>query len=78
MDAVPLLLAVGVKMAVRVRPVPEMADREPPATLTSPLVPFQEKELPGSSEKEKVMVAVWPAIKAAVLLVMARMGGRVS
>jgi hypothetical protein len=78
MEAVPLLEAVGVKVAVRVRPEPEMAERVPPLTLTSPAVPSQEKELPGSSEKEKVIVAVCPAINAAVLLVMARVGARVS
>ena len=32
----------------------------------------------GASEKENVMVAVCPAISAAVLLVMARVGARVS
>ena len=32
----------------------------------------------GTSEKEKVMVAVCPAIKAAVLLEMASVGARVS
>ena len=78
MEAVPLLLAVGVKVAVRVRPEPESAEREPPETAISPEDPFQEKVLPGSSEKEKVMVAVCPAISAAVLLVMARVGARVS
>ena len=78
MEAEPLLEAVGVKVAVRVRPVPAMAEREPPETVISPVVPFHEKEVPGSSEKEKVIVAVCPAINAAVLLVIARVGARVS
>ena len=78
MEAVPLLLAVGVKVAVRVRPVPEMAERVPPTTTTSPEVPSQTKELPGSSENVKVIAAVWPVIKAAVLLVMVSVGARVS
>ena len=77
-EALPLLLAAGVKMAVRIRPVPETADRVPPETTTSPELPFQEKELSGFSEKEKVMVALWPAIRAAVLLEMASVGARVS
>ena len=70
MEAVPLLAAVGVKVAVRVRPVPVMVERVPPARLMSSL----EKEVPGSRLKVKVMVLVWPAIKAAVLLVMATVG----
>ena len=78
MEAEPLLEALGVKVAVRVRPDPAMAEREPPETETSPVAPFHEKEVPGSSEKEKVMVAVCPAIKAAELLVIARVGGVVS
>ncbi len=71
-------MAVGVKVAVRVRPEPLMAERVPPETTTSPVVPSQTKELPGSSEKVKVMVAVCPAIKAAELLMMASVGARVS
>jgi hypothetical protein len=78
MEAVPELLAAGVKVAVRVSPEPEIAERVPPETTTSPVVPFQTKEEPGSSEKVKVMVAVWPATKAAELLVMASVGARVS
>ena len=70
-----MLAAVGVKVAVRVRPEPAMAEREPPETVISPVVPSQKKEVPGSSEKEKVMVAVCPAINAAELLVMVRVGG---
>ena len=67
-EAVPLLPAVGVKVAVRVRPLPEMAERVPPETLTSPLLPSQTKLLPGSREKEKVMVALSPTLRLAVLL----------
>ena len=78
MEAVPLLLAVGVKVAVRVRPVPEMAERVPPATTTSPVVPSQTNELPGSSENVKVIAAVCPAMRAAVLLVIVSVGARVS
>ena len=78
MEAVPELLAVGVKVAVRVRPVPEIAPSVPPVTTTSPVVPSQVKVLPGSSEKEKVIVAVCTAFSAAELLVMARVGARVS
>ena len=70
----PLLPAVGVKVAVRVRPEPEMADRVPPARLMSLL----EKVAPGSRLKVKVMEAVWPALRALAVLVMARVGARVS
>ena len=70
MLAVPLLrLAVGVKVAVRVRPVPLMALKVPPETATSPVLPFQLKVENGSSLKVKVMVAVSPALRAATLLV---------
>ena len=51
-------LAVGVKVAERVSPVPLMAPSVPPLTTTSPLVPFQVKLAPGSSLKVKVTVAV--------------------
>ena len=59
-DAVPaLVLAAGVKVAVKVLPtVRVIAESVPPVTMTSPVVPSQEKELPGSSEKVKVMVAI--------------------
>ena len=64
MEAVPaLVLADGVKMALRVRPEPVMAERVPPVTERSPVVPSQEKELSGSSEKVKVMEAVSPLFK---------------
>ena len=79
MDAAPKLeLASGVKVAVRIAPVPVMAESVPPVTTTSPVVPFHEKELPGSSEKVKVMVAVSPLFKVEALLVMAREGAWVS
>ena len=58
MLAVPLAkLALGVKVTVRVRPLPLMALSEPPVASTSPTVPFQAKLLPGSSENVKVMMA---------------------
>ena len=63
MLAVAVELADGVKVAVRVRPEPVMAERVPPVTATSPVVPSQVKELLGSSEKVKVMVAVSPLFK---------------
>ena len=70
--------AVGVKVAVRVSPLPLMAPRLPPVTTTSPEVPFQAKLLPGSSLKVKVIAAVPPALTAATLLVIATVGARVS
>ena len=79
MLAVPLAkLAVGVNIAVRVRPVPLMALSEPPVASTSPTVPFQAKLLPGSSENEKVIVAVSPIFKALVLLLISTEGAKVS
>ena len=78
MLAVAVELGVGVKVAVRVRPEPVMAERVPPVTERSPVVPSQEKELSGSSEKVKVMVAVSPLFKVEALLVMARVGAWVS
>ena len=61
-------LAVGVKTAVRVRPVPLIAPNVPPVTATSPTEPFQAKLLPGSSENVNVMLAVSPALSADTLL----------
>ena len=79
MLAVPaLVLGVGVKVALRVRPEPLMAPRAPPLTTTSPLEPFQAKVLPGSSLKVKVMVAVPPERRVSTLLVMASVGEAVS
>ena len=59
---------MGVKVAVRVRPEPLMAERVPPETLTSPLLPSQTKLLPGSREKEKVMIELSPTLRLAALL----------
>lgn len=79
MLTVPLLvLAVGVKVAVRVRPLPEIAAKAPPVIVISPVIPPQAKVEPGSSLKAKVMVAVSPIFKAATLLVMANVGAVVS
>jgi hypothetical protein len=55
-----------------------MGESVPPETTTSPEVPFQVNELPGSSEKEKVMVAISPILRELTLLVMARVGAAVS
>ena len=71
-------LVGGVNVAVRVRPLPEIAPRVPPLTDTSPLVPFHVKVLPGSSLNVKVIVAVSPAFSALLLLVMASVGFTVS
>ena len=79
MEAVPaLVLADGVKMALRVRPEPVMAERVPPVTATSPVVPSQEKELLGSSEKVKLMVAVSVALRVDWEAVIASDGAMVS
>ena len=76
---VPLVrLAVGVNTAVRVRPVPLMAPKEPPATTRSPELPSQAKLVPGFSEKVNVMLAVSPALSAATLLAILTVGNRVS
>ena len=62
--ALPLAkFAVGVKTAVRVRPVPLMALRVPPETNRSPVIPFQVKLEPGSSVNVKAMLAVSPDFK---------------
>ena len=74
MLAVAVELGVGVKMAVRVRPEPLMAERVPPVTETSSDV----NEVLGSSEKVKVMEAVSPLFNVEALLVMAREGAWVS
>jgi len=71
-------LAVGVKVAVRVKPEPLMVPNVPPLTTTSPVLPFQVKVEPGSSLKVKVMVAVSAALSALTLLVMASVGASVS
>ena len=71
-------LAVGVKVAVRVSPVPLIAPRVPPETVRSPVVPFQAKLVPGSSEKVKVITAVSPTFSVATLDVIATVGVSVS
>ena len=64
--------------AVRVRPVPLMAPKLPPAITTSPVVPSHAKLVPGSSEKVKVMVAVSLVFRLDLLDVMATLGAVVS
>ena len=71
-------LADGVKTAVRVRPVPLIALKVPPEIVRSPIVPFQAKLVPGSSEKVKVMFAVSLTFSAATFEVIATVGARVS
>jgi hypothetical protein len=71
-------LAVGVKSEVRVSPVPLTAPKVPPETVRSPVVPFQAKLVPGSSEKVKVMVAVSPIFSEATFEVIATVGASVS
>ncbi len=71
-------LAVGVKSEVRVSPVPLTAPKVPPETERSPVVPFQAKLVPGSSEKVKVMFAVSLTFSAATSEVIATVGARVS
>jgi hypothetical protein len=71
-------LAVGVKTALRVSPVPLIAPRVPPETVRSPVVPFHAKLVPGSSEKVKVIVAVSPTFSVVTLDVIATFGARVS
>ncbi len=77
--ALPLArLAVGVKTAVRVRPVPLMVPKVPPVTIRSPELPSHAKLVPGFSENVKVMLAVSPALSAAKLLAMLTVGAKVS
>ena len=71
-------LAVGVNTAVRVRPVPLIAPKEPPVTTRSPELPSQAKLVPGFSEKVNVMLAVSPALSAATSLVILTVGAKVS
>ena len=71
-------LAVGVKTAVRESPVPLIAPKVPPEMVRSPVVPFQAKLVPGSSENVNVMVAVSPTFSVATLDVIATVGARVS
>ena len=71
-------LAVGVKAAVRVSPVPLMALRVPLLRVMSPALPSHVKVLPGSSENVNVMLAVWPTNNLLVLLVRVIVGAVVS
>ena len=70
--------AVGVKTAVRDKPVPLIAPKEPPETVRSPTVPFQAKLVPGSSENVKVMAAVSPTFRVVTSEVMVMVGASVS
>ena len=56
-------LGVGVNTAVRVRPVPLMALKEPPVTDKSPALPSHAKLASGASENVKLMLAVSPALR---------------
>ena len=60
MLALPVVPGVGVKVAVRVKPVPLMAPKLPPRTCTSPCRPSQTKLVPGSLVKVNVTAVVWP------------------
>ena len=71
-------LAVGVKVAVRDKPVPLMAPKAPPETVRSPAVPFQAKLVPGSSENVNVIVAVSPTFSVATFEVIETVGASVS
>ena len=71
-------LSVGVKVAVRVSPVPLIALRVPPEIVRSPTVPFQAKLVPGSSEKVKVIAAVSPTFRVAISEVIVTVGASVS
>ena len=70
----PLVLPAGVKTAVRVRPVPLMAPRVPPATTTSLAL----KVPLGSSLKLKVMTALSPVLSAGLLLEIVNVGATAS
>ena len=71
-------LAVGVKTAVRVKPVPLMAPRLPPVTVMSPIEPFHAKLMPGSSVNVKMILAVSPDFRVLTLEVIAKVGVSVS
>ena len=67
-------LGVGVKVAVRVSPLPLIASSVPPVTAMSARM----KLLPGSSLKLKVMPALTSALTAGALLVITNVGASVS
>ena len=71
-------LAVGVKTAVRVSPVPLMTPKVPPETVRSPVDPFQTKLVTGSSENVNEIVAVSPTFSAVTFYVMVTVGESVS
>jgi hypothetical protein len=71
-------LAVGVKTAVRVKPVPLMAPKVPPDTVKSPAVPFHAKLVLGSSVKVNVMVAVSPIFSDPTSVEITTVGAAVS
>ena len=72
------ILAVGVNVPVRVRPVPLIALKVPFKIVRSPAVPFQAKLVPGSSEKVNVRVAVSLVFSSAKFEVIATVGASVS
>ena len=74
MLALPLKPAVGVKTAVRLRPLPLSAPSVPPVSTMS----LTSKLLLGSSLKLKVIVAVSPSLSVLTWLVMASAGAMVS
>src|SRR6202171_5055537 len=79
MLAVPLSLAVvGVNVAVRTRPLPEIAPSVPPLTPTSPVLPSHAKVEPGSSLKVNVIVAVSPIFNCDTSLVIETVGAVIS
>ena len=72
------ILAVGVNVPVRVRPVPLIALKVPFKIVRSPAVPFQAKLVSGSSEKVNVMVAVSPTFRVGLSEVIVTVGASVS
>src|ERR1700682_41151 len=79
MLAVPLSLAVvGVNVAVRTRPIPEIAPSVPPLTAISPVLPSHAKVEPGSSLKVNVIVAVSPIFNCDTSLVIETVGAVIS
>ncbi|MNL36220.1 hypothetical protein D3C87_1582900 [compost metagenome] len=73
-----MTFAVGVKVAVRVKPDPEIPLNVPSLTKTSPMDPSQVNVEPGSSLKVKEMVALSPLFRLFTLLVIANVGEVVS
>ena len=73
-------LLVGVKMAVRLKPLPLSSPKLPPVTVMLPvwLVWSQLQLLPGSSLKLKLMSAVSPAFKAVASALIDKVGKVVS